>query len=67
MLYAAAPHLVHADAALDVDDGAVEGAAHVLEVREDERLVHIKAAGNDVLAILQRRAHKEQTMSVAVV
>lgn len=50
-------HLVHADAALDVDDVAVEGAPDVLKVGEDERLVHVKAARNDVLAVL--RVHKQ--------
>jgi hypothetical protein len=39
---------------LDVDNGAVEGAAHVFKVCEDEGLVDVKTTGNNVLAILQQ-------------
>jgi hypothetical protein len=51
-----APDLVHADTALDVDDGAVEWAPYVLKVTEDEGLVDVKTTGNDVLAVLQQRS-----------
>jgi len=47
-----APDLVHGHAALNVNDGAVEGPANVLKVAEDEGLVHVKPTGNDVLAVL---------------
>lgn len=48
-----ASDLVHAHAALDVDDGAVEGPANILKVGEDEGLVDVKTTRDDVLAVLQ--------------
>jgi len=53
--------LVHGDALLHANNVLIEGAAHVVEVAEDERFLGIKAAGDDVFHILA-----EHTLSVCV-
>mmetsp|Transcript_19259 Transcript_19259/g.33229 ORF Transcript_19259/g.33229 Transcript_19259/m.33229 type:complete len:233 (-) Transcript_19259:454-1152(-) len=47
-----ASHLVHAHTSLNLDNVAVEGAAHKLKVREDKGLRYIKPASDDVLGVL---------------
>lgn len=55
---------------LDARDVAVEGAAHVLEIRKNEGAAHVEAAGDDVLAVLAgqppRLLHRQAPAAAAV-